>query len=55
MWRRLSVLTTVLALLLVAVPGWAAFEKEILQAVKDGVPNAGDSRVVMGEVFASDG
>ena len=34
---------------------FAAEDLEILQAVKNGVPNMGSDRVVMGEVFARDG
>jgi len=33
---------------------FAAESKEILQAVKSGVPNTGDNRVVMAEITAGD-
>jgi hypothetical protein len=49
-----------LALLLMIAPvmsgaAMAAEDLEIIQAVLDGVPNVGNNRVVMGEVFARDG
>jgi hypothetical protein len=49
-----------LALLLMVFPvvtgaAMAAEPLEIIQAVLDGVPNVGDDRVVLGEVFARDG
>jgi len=55
--RRLVTAAGVLSLLLFSVSGaaWAANTQEILQAVKDGVPNTGDNRVVMAELFSRDG
>ncbi len=60
-WLNLKLLSSmVLALLLMIVSvfsgaAMAAEDLEIIQAVKNGVPNVGDNRVVMGEVFARDG
>lgn len=55
--RRLVTVVGVLALLLLTLSGtaWASNTLEILQAVKNSVPNSGNDRVVMGEVFARDG
>ena len=45
----------VLLLALLATGGaFAAESKEILQAVKSGVPNTGNNRVVMAEITAGD-
>ncbi len=49
-----------LALLLMVFPvvtgaAMAAEQLEIIQAVRDGVPNSGDDRVVIGELFSRDG
>ncbi len=55
--RRLVTVAGALALLLFTMSGtvWAANTQEILQAVKDGVPNDGSNRVVMAELFSRDG
>lgn len=54
--RRLVTAAGVLTLLLFSLSGavWAANANEILQAVKNDVPNTLDNRVVMGELFARD-
>ncbi len=54
---RLVTAAGVLALLLFSLSGaaWAANTQEILQAVKNGVPNTLDNRVVMAELFSRDG
>lgn len=44
----------VLLALAMAVAAHAAESKEILQAVKNGVPNSGDNRVVLAEITAGD-
>lgn len=60
-WLNVKLPSAVLlALLLMIAPvvtgaAMAVAELEIIQAVKNGVPNVGDNRVVMGEVFARDG
>lgn len=61
-WLSIKLPSAVLlALLLLIAPGivtgaaMAAADLEILQAVRNGVPNSGDNRVVIGEVFARDG
>jgi hypothetical protein len=60
-WLNLKLLSSmVLALLLMIVSvfsgaAMAVEDLEIIQAVKNGVPNVGDNRVAMGEVFARDG
>lgn len=56
-FRRLVTGAGVLALLLFSLSGaaWAANTQEIVQAVKDGVPNSGNNRVVMAELFSRDG
>lgn len=46
--------TLVLLALLSAGTIHAAESKEILQAVKSGVPNTGDNRVVLVEITAGD-
>jgi hypothetical protein len=55
--RSLATVAGVLALLLFSMSGaaWAANTSEILQAVKNGVPNDGNNRVVMAELFSRDG
>lgn len=55
--RRVVTAAGVLALLLFSLSGaaWAANTDEILQAVKNDVPNTGNNRVVMGELFSRDG
>jgi len=55
--RRLVTAAGVLALLLFTLSGtvMAANTSEILQAVKNGVPNDGNNRVVMAELFSRDG
>jgi hypothetical protein len=55
--RSLATVAGVLALLLFSMSGvaWAANTQEILQAVKNGVPNDGNNRVVMAELFSRDG
>ena len=54
--RRLVTAAGVLALLLFPAAGaaWAADTGEILQAVKNDVPNVGNARVVMAELFSRD-
>jgi hypothetical protein len=54
---RLVTAAGLLALLLFSLSGaaWAANTQEILQAVKNGVPNTLDNRVVMAELFSRDG
>ncbi len=56
-FRRLVTGAGVLAFLLFSLSGaaWAANTQEIVQAVKDGVPNSGNNRVVMAELFSRDG
>ncbi len=44
----------VLLALLVSGSAFAAESKEILQAVKSGVPNTADNRVVLAEITAGD-
>jgi len=52
-----AVLLALLLMIAPIIPGavMAAESLEIIQAVLDGVPNVGNNRVVMGEVFARDG
>jgi hypothetical protein len=50
----LTTASLVLLALMLAVPAHAAMSKEILQAVKSGVPNVGNNRVVMAEITAGD-
>jgi hypothetical protein len=52
-WGMLAVIT-VMMLVISAVPGQAAFDKEILQAVHSGIPNVGNNRVVVAELTAGD-
>jgi len=51
-WLAPAVLA--LLALLLGGPAHAAVSKEILQAVKNGVPNVGSNRVVMAEITAGD-
>ena len=52
-----AVLLAMLLMIAPLIPGavMAAEPLEIFQAVLDDVPNVGNNRVVMGEVFARDG
>jgi hypothetical protein len=55
--RRFGLLATaslVLLALMAAGAVHAAESKEILQAVKSGVPNTGSNRVVLAEITAGD-
>jgi hypothetical protein len=60
-WLNLKLLSAVFLALLLMIASvfsgaaMAVEDLEIIQAVKNGVPNVGDNRVVMGEVFARDG
>lgn len=51
---RIAAAATLLALLAAGSAAMAAESKEILQAVKSGVPNTGDNRVVLAELTAGD-
>jgi hypothetical protein len=50
----LATASLVLLALMVAGAAHAAESKEILQAVKSGVPNTGNNRVVLAEITAGD-
>ncbi len=53
--RRTGLIMSALVLaLMLGGAAHAAQSKEILQAVKSGVPNTGDNRVVLAEITAGD-
>ncbi len=52
-WGPLAAIVLMLLLASTAT-GWAAFDKEVLQAVNSGQTNNGSDRVVLAELTAGD-